>query len=191
MCLSHLIYTVRPCLIHTCQAIPMPRPYHALTMPFFSRPRHGQRMAWVRNGRGLASVNQTRPHCVNQMGKTHSKPLEAWHVMAEERHRRGMGTACYVWIGLNSFSISGTSQSSDRCPTPNIFRKISANARTVPGASLLSLKYPFSLLYGFIQLLAHISKGAHCACMNLREHQSLEEQSRWQQNGRYHMSQEQ
>ena len=31
MCFSHLIYTVRPCLIQTC---------HALTMPFFSRPRH-------------------------------------------------------------------------------------------------------------------------------------------------------
>jgi hypothetical protein len=38
--------------------------------------------AW--HGRGMASVNQTRPHCVNQMGKTHSKPLAA---------RRGMGTA--------------------------------------------------------------------------------------------------
>jgi len=38
-------------------------------------------------------VNQTRPHCVNQMGKTHSKPLAARH---------GRGTACYVWIGLNS-----------------------------------------------------------------------------------------
>jgi hypothetical protein len=31
MCLSRLIYTVQPCLIHNC---------HALTMPFFSRPRH-------------------------------------------------------------------------------------------------------------------------------------------------------
>ena len=40
MCLSHLIYTVRPYLIHTCHAMPMPRPCHALTMPFFSRPRH-------------------------------------------------------------------------------------------------------------------------------------------------------
>jgi len=29
-------------------------------------------------------VNHTRPHCVNQMGKTHSKPLAARH---------GMGTA--------------------------------------------------------------------------------------------------
>jgi hypothetical protein len=27
MCLSHLIYTVRPCLIHTCHARFMPRPY--------------------------------------------------------------------------------------------------------------------------------------------------------------------
>ena len=40
MFLSHLIYTVRPCLIHACHAMPMPRPCHALTMPFFSRPRH-------------------------------------------------------------------------------------------------------------------------------------------------------
>ena len=39
-CLSHLIYTVRPCLIHTRHAITMPRPCHALTMPFSSRPRH-------------------------------------------------------------------------------------------------------------------------------------------------------
>jgi len=40
MCLSHLIYTVQPCLIHTCHAMPMPRPCHSLTMPFFSRPQH-------------------------------------------------------------------------------------------------------------------------------------------------------
>ena len=47
------------------------------------------------HGQGMASVNQTQLHCVNQKGKTHSKPLAA-------RHGRGMGTACYVWIGLNS-----------------------------------------------------------------------------------------
>ena len=35
-CVSHLIYTVRPCLIHTCHAALMPSP----TMPFYSRPRH-------------------------------------------------------------------------------------------------------------------------------------------------------
>jgi hypothetical protein len=30
-----------------------------------------------RHGSGMACVNQTRPHCVNQMGKTQSKPLAA------------------------------------------------------------------------------------------------------------------
>ena len=34
----------------------------------------------------MASVNQTRPHCVNQMGKTYSKPLAA-------RHGRGTALA--------------------------------------------------------------------------------------------------
>ena len=29
-CLSHLIYTVRPCLIHTCHAAPMPCSDHAV-----------------------------------------------------------------------------------------------------------------------------------------------------------------
>jgi hypothetical protein len=36
------------------------------------------------HGRGMASVNQTRSRCINQMGKTHSKPLAA---------RQGRGTA--------------------------------------------------------------------------------------------------
>jgi len=50
-----------------------------------------RRTAWSEHG--MASVNQTRPRCVNQMGKTHSKPTAARH---------GRGTACYVWIGLKS-----------------------------------------------------------------------------------------
>ena len=102
MCLSHLIYTVRPCLIHTCHAAPMPRPCHALTIRLFSRPQKStavsrrpcsavalRRTAW--SGHGMTSVNQTWSHCVNQMGKTHSKPLVARH---------GKGTAWYLWIGL-------------------------------------------------------------------------------------------
>jgi hypothetical protein len=32
--LSNFIYTVRPCLIHTRNAAPMPHPCHATTMPF-------------------------------------------------------------------------------------------------------------------------------------------------------------
>jgi hypothetical protein len=39
-------------------------------------------------GNGMAGVNQTRPHCVNQMGKSQTKPLVEWHSrgMAWERH---------------------------------------------------------------------------------------------------------
>ena len=45
-------------------------------------------MAWARHEHGMASVDQTRPHCVNQMGKTHSNPLAARHGrrMAWARH---------------------------------------------------------------------------------------------------------
>jgi hypothetical protein len=32
MCLSHLIYTVRPCVIHTCHATPMPCSDHAVLL---------------------------------------------------------------------------------------------------------------------------------------------------------------
>jgi hypothetical protein len=44
--------------------------------------KNGMVRAW--HGRGMESVNQTRPHFINQMGKTHSKPSAPWH---------GMGTA--------------------------------------------------------------------------------------------------
>ena len=36
-----------------------------------------RRTAWSEHG--MASVNQARPHCVNQMAKTHFKPLAARH----------------------------------------------------------------------------------------------------------------
>ena len=43
--------------------------------------KNGMVGAW--HGHGIASVNQTRPHGVNQMGKTYSKPLAARHAMCE------------------------------------------------------------------------------------------------------------
>jgi hypothetical protein len=49
-----------------------------------SRFQNGMVVAW--HGRDMACVNQTRPRCVTQVGKTQSKPLMA-------RHERGMGTA--------------------------------------------------------------------------------------------------
>jgi hypothetical protein len=41
--------------------------------------KNGMVKAWHGRGKGMASVNQTRPNCVNQMGKTYSKPLAARH----------------------------------------------------------------------------------------------------------------
>jgi hypothetical protein len=68
----------RPMLIHTCHAIPKPRCDVALR----SRFQNGMVVAW--HGRGIAYVNQTRPHYVKQMGKTQSKPQR--HSMTWERH---------------------------------------------------------------------------------------------------------
>jgi hypothetical protein len=52
-----------------------------------SRFQNGMVVAW--HWRGMACVNQTWPHCVNEMGKTQYEPLVA-------QHGRGMGTAWYV-----------------------------------------------------------------------------------------------
>jgi hypothetical protein len=54
--------------------------------------RLGRDMARARHGRGIACVNQIRPHCVNQMGKTQSKPLAVRHGrgIAWARHGNGM-----------------------------------------------------------------------------------------------------
>ena len=80
MCLSHLIYTVRSCLIHTCHAIPMPCSDHAVLLKATTQhgrfstallccglEKNGMVGAW--HGYGMASANQTRPHgmlCVNR-----------------------------------------------------------------------------------------------------------------------------
>jgi hypothetical protein len=59
-----------------------------------------RRRAWSEHG--MASVTQTRPHCVNQMGKKHSKPLAA-------RHGRGTAWARRaVCIGLKGVALIKT-----------------------------------------------------------------------------------
>jgi len=58
--------------------------------------KNGMVRAW--HGRSMASVNQTRPHCVNQMGKTHSKPLAA-------RHDRGMA---WAWCAMCELALRET-----------------------------------------------------------------------------------
>jgi hypothetical protein len=71
-------------LNHTLRAMPMPRCAVAL------RSRFQNGMVVARHGRGMACVNQTRPHCVNQMGKTQSKPLAARHGRGAAWERHGM-----------------------------------------------------------------------------------------------------
>jgi hypothetical protein len=74
----------RPMLIHTCHVMPC-HAHSALCRGFGIRFQNGMVVAW--HGRGMACVNQTRPHFVNQMEKTQSNPLAARH---------GRGTAWYV-----------------------------------------------------------------------------------------------
>jgi len=49
-------------------------------------------MVGALHGCGMASVNQTRSHCVNQIEQTHSKPLGARHGRGKSwaRHVHGM-----------------------------------------------------------------------------------------------------
>jgi hypothetical protein len=83
----------RQMLIHTCHAMPMPRCAVALR----SRFQNGMVVAW--HGNGMACVNQPRPHCVNQIGKTQSKPLAARHGRGTAWERHGM---CELAIYLHS-----------------------------------------------------------------------------------------
>jgi hypothetical protein len=69
-------------------------PSHERAVALRCRFQNGIFVAW--QGNGMACKNQTRPHCVNQMGKTQFKSLA-------ERH--GMGTAKYVLIRLILLTI--------------------------------------------------------------------------------------
>jgi len=55
----------------------------------------------------MTSVNQTRPHCVNQMGKTHSKPLAARHSRGKTwaRHGHGLYSTHKVFLCLYSENV--------------------------------------------------------------------------------------
>jgi hypothetical protein len=73
---SHVV-SGRPMLIHTNHAVPMQR----CTVALRSRFQNGMVLEW--QGNGIVCVNQTRSHCVNQMGNTQSKPLGERHGMCE------------------------------------------------------------------------------------------------------------
>ena len=70
--------------------------WHGHGMASVNQTRDGRAVAfrrttWSEDGMGMA-WHQTRPHCVDQMGKTHSKLLAAGHGMgtAWARHGNGM-----------------------------------------------------------------------------------------------------
>ena len=70
-----------------------PRPQHSTAIE--RRPCSAVALRrTARSEHGMTSVNQTRPHCVNQMGKTHSKPLAARHGRGTAWARHGNGMLC-------------------------------------------------------------------------------------------------
>ena len=65
---------------------------HAVPLPCRGLEKNGMVRSW--RGRGMARVNQTRPHCVNQIGMTHSKPLATRHGRGKAWARYGHGMLC-------------------------------------------------------------------------------------------------
>jgi hypothetical protein len=74
----------------------MSSPCHGLERSLTERLISG--IAGDRHGNGMVCVNETRPHYVNQMGKTQSNDLAQRHGRgtAGEQQENGMGTAWYV-----------------------------------------------------------------------------------------------
>jgi hypothetical protein len=131
-CLSHSIYKVRPCLIHTCHAAPMPCSDHAVL--FKATAQHGRREtacgppARVRllpaTTRGVprsllseayhSPSQRSIPTTVKSGSSTLQKRLAVRIFPATTRtftkdtamSEQGRGAACYVWIGLNTDTSS-------------------------------------------------------------------------------------
>jgi hypothetical protein len=57
-----------------------------------------RRTAWSENCMGMVSMNGTRPHCVNQMGKAHSKPVAARHGRRTAWARHAMCESAFSFI---------------------------------------------------------------------------------------------
>jgi hypothetical protein len=74
-----------------CRAHAAPMPCRAVAL--INRSQNGMVMAWRR--RGMACVNQTWLHGVNQMGKTQLNPFFAWH---------GRGKA-WEWHGVCELAL--------------------------------------------------------------------------------------
>jgi len=74
----------------------------------------------------MASVNQTRPHCVNRMGKTHSKLLAARHGRGRAWARRAMCESAF-----NLLEPSGPVQTCYGIDLPYLYYKTGPTEITV------------------------------------------------------------
>jgi hypothetical protein len=75
-----------------------------------------RRTAWSEYG--MARVNKTRPHCLNKMGKTHSKPLAARHGRGTAWARHGMCESPLSVYGQMLWHCSDSEPAEDGC-TPD------------------------------------------------------------------------
>jgi hypothetical protein len=122
--LSHLIYTVRPCLIHPCHALTMPfsRPRHSTTierqpvgyLPMFSFFRLPRRVPQRLLSESYQSSSQRSiPTTVksgsstqqkdNQLNcRTSSSDISGYHAYSHEWH--GTVGAWHVWINGNAWA---------------------------------------------------------------------------------------
>ena len=58
----------------------------------------------ARHGHGMASVNQALSHCVNQMRKTHSKPLAAPHGRGTVWARHAMCESAFTVTAAGNYT---------------------------------------------------------------------------------------
>jgi hypothetical protein len=87
---QHAVNLPTPC--RRDPATNVPRTCHGLERSLLKR--HIRGMAGERHGNGMACVNQTRPHCVNQMGNTQSRALVERHGRGTAGERQGNGMVC-------------------------------------------------------------------------------------------------
>jgi hypothetical protein len=86
------VVSERPMLIHTYHAVPMTSRCRDPAVALIGRFQKGIFVAW--QGNGMVFVNQTRPHCVNQIGKTQSKALAERHGRETAWEQHGNGMVC-------------------------------------------------------------------------------------------------
>jgi hypothetical protein len=98
----------------TCRLMPSPRNDPAMALR--SRFQKGIFVAW--QGNGMVCVNQTRPHCVNQMGKAQSTALAERHGRGTAWERHGMCESAFTGTLGSNGHLRATSILGAVCSRP-------------------------------------------------------------------------